>query len=146
MDAHKQIRIEVVGYRCAIFKLDEVVGRPCHFDSQPPLFEQPGDLVGDRQIDDFLIISENAYRAGVFTAVSGVDYNGPGYPSGYGLGGISSHRRAYPLDERLRYVDLLSCPIYSAYIADRLCIDIYLPSADGKDHYGVSRVLQRYVS
>ena len=102
MDAHKQIRIEVVGNRSAIFKLDEVVIRSCHFYSQPPLFEQPGDLVGNRQIDAFFVKTKNAGRAGVFTAMSGVDYNNPRHPSRHRhvpRGGISPHGRAYPLDQ-----------------------------------------------
>jgi len=77
MDAHKQIRANVISYRSTIFKLDEVVIRPCHFDSQAPLFEQPGHIESNRQIDAFFVKTEYASRAGVFAAMPGIYYNGP---------------------------------------------------------------------
>ena len=77
MDTDKQIRTEVVGNRRAVFKLEEVVIRPCHLDSQAPSFEQPGDLESDGQIDAFFVKAKNAGRAGIFAAVAWVDYDCP---------------------------------------------------------------------
>ena len=78
MDADKQIRAEVVGYRCPFFKFKEIVRCSGHFDSQPSLFEQPSYLAGDRQIDALFVKTENTSRTGIFAAMSGIDYNGPG--------------------------------------------------------------------
>ncbi len=82
MDAHKQIRIDIVGYCSTFFKLKEVVIGPGHFDSQTLLFEQPGDIESNRKIDAFFVKAKNASCAGIFAAVAGIDYNGPRQSAG----------------------------------------------------------------